>query len=230
MSYPNIIVDSGGGEKIKVYEGDTQVGTLARKLNFNATDFNVTEDTGNDRFDITLSNAGKVLILDREVTQQAVNTTTVETTVFSDTIDASVLSTNKWLRLTMMFDLLMNSGTPILTIRVKFGGTTLWAASTAAYTASANRRPGMLVAYIFNQNSASVQVLGGNIEINSSTTASVTSGVGSITDGTIEIEGPLSGSAAEDTTASKILSVTVQMDVSNVAVEFRKQGAVLELL
>lgn len=54
-------VSAGGGgsaDKVKVYEGGTLVGTVARKLNFNATDFNCTNDTVNDEIDIALAVSG----------------------------------------------------------------------------------------------------------------------------------------------------------------------------
>ena len=169
-------------------------------------------------------------VIDREVTAQTVNTTTAETTVFTHTIPANTLGTNKILRFTMAFDLLINSGTPILTFKVKFGATTLWAAATNAYSTSGSRRPGYMILTMFAQNSASIQALGGGLWINSNNTSSVTAGIGSITDDSIEREGPFSGSATEATTANKDFVVTIQMDVSNVAVEFKKNGAVLEVL
>jgi len=48
---------AGGGtdEEVAVFEGGTQVGTQARKLDFNATAFNVTEDVPNDQADIALN-------------------------------------------------------------------------------------------------------------------------------------------------------------------------------
>ena len=54
-------VSAGGGgsaDKVKVYEGGSLVGTIARKLNFNATDFNCTNDVANDEIDIALAVSG----------------------------------------------------------------------------------------------------------------------------------------------------------------------------
>lgn len=47
----------GGGSDMKtnVFEGGIQVGTVARQLDFDASDFNVTEDSANDQFDIGLN-------------------------------------------------------------------------------------------------------------------------------------------------------------------------------
>jgi len=54
-------ISAGGGgsaDKVKVYEGGSLVGTIARKLNFNATDFNCTNDVANDEIDIALAVSG----------------------------------------------------------------------------------------------------------------------------------------------------------------------------
>lgn len=215
-------------DEIAVWEGGTQVGgTNRRHLNFNADTFNVTENAGTNSFDIT-SNA--VIVLDREVTQQAVNTTTAETTVFTYTVPANIMSTNRILRFTMGFDYLMNSGTPIATLRIKFGATTLFAGNTLAFGSSSNRRPGWITLLVFNQDSAAVQAMSGLYVLNSS--GLPTTGFGDISDDEMDGGGigPVSGSATEDTTATKDFVVTVQMDVSNPVVEFRKRGAVLELL
>jgi hypothetical protein len=45
-------------DKVKVYEGGTLVGTVARKLNFNASDFICAEDVGNDEIDVSLTSPG----------------------------------------------------------------------------------------------------------------------------------------------------------------------------
>ena len=47
------VVAGGTDELVKVYEAGTQIGTVARKLNFDGTTFNVTEDAVNNRFTVT---------------------------------------------------------------------------------------------------------------------------------------------------------------------------------
>ena len=49
---------SGSDVKTNVYEADVQVGTVARAINFDGTDFNVTEEAGPGYFTITLASAG----------------------------------------------------------------------------------------------------------------------------------------------------------------------------
>ncbi|MGH9877705.1 MAG: hypothetical protein ACRD5H_08710, partial [Nitrososphaerales archaeon] len=41
--------------KVSMFEGGTQVGSVARRLDFDASDFNVTEDSVNDQFDVALN-------------------------------------------------------------------------------------------------------------------------------------------------------------------------------
>ena len=55
----NLVGDGGGGGsdlEVEVYEAGTQVGSIARRLDFaNADDFVISQDTGNDQFDISLN-------------------------------------------------------------------------------------------------------------------------------------------------------------------------------
>ena len=173
-----------------------------------------------------------VYVLDRETTAQAVNTTTAETTVFTKQIDASLLGTNRLLRFTMTFDYLFNSGTnPTATIRVKLGATTLYAGTTnASVTNSGTRRPGYITLMLNNQNSASVQSMGGIYFYN--TTGATTTGLGDIADDEMDSGGfgSIAGSATESTSANKDFVVTIQLSASSSTIEFRKNGAVLELL
>lgn len=48
---------SGGGTdtKVEVFEGGVQVGTVARRLDYNGNDFNITEDSVNDQFDVAVN-------------------------------------------------------------------------------------------------------------------------------------------------------------------------------
>ena len=171
-----------------------------------------------------------IKVLDREVTQQIVTTTTTETTVFTHQIDANILSTNKILRFTMGFDILANSGTPRFTFRIKYGATTLYSANTIDFTAQSARRAGYMNILLTNQDNAAVQALGGLIVINNESVDEVTTGIGSIENDGIDGHGSIGGSSAIASTSNQNFVVTIQMSVSNSAVNFRKQMAVLELI
>ena len=169
-------------------------------------------------------------VLDRETTQQVVNTSSIEETVFTHTIPANTLSTNRAIRFTMHFDWLLNSGTPTFTLRIKFGATTLYSGVSGTHTASSTRRPGFLVLMLNNQNATNVQAFGGTLIMNN--TGSTTTGLGDISDDEMDGGhlGSISGTSTIDTTVDSNFVITIQMDVSNVANEFRKNGAILELL
>ena len=137
-----------------------------------------------------------VKILGRETTLQTVTTTTTETTVFTHQIDANVLSTNKLLRFTMNFDILANSGTPRFTFRVKYGATTMYQAATIDFSAQSARRAGFMHLLFNNQNSASVQAMGGSIIVNNESVDEVTTGIGSIENDGIDGHGSIGGSSA----------------------------------
>ena len=54
----SVSLEEGGGgadTKVEVFEGGVQVGTVARRLDFDTSDFNITEDTPNDQFDVGLN-------------------------------------------------------------------------------------------------------------------------------------------------------------------------------
>lgn len=277
MSYPQIIVDSGGGERVKVYsdgsvvntgklnfsnefdvtydsgtdmltvalvggtvsaglidvyEDEVLVGGESKKLNFDPDDFDVADDgdfaTVTANFPTVPSNL--VQQLDREV-NQTVSSSSAENTIFTHTIPANVLETTRGLKFEMAFDLLMNSGSPTLRIRVKFGATTLWDGVTTTFGTSSTRMPGWFEFMMGNQSANNSQGGSGYIYINNETTTGVTTGIGSIDDDEATLGvGSFAGTSSVDTTANRDFVVTIQMSVSNVAVEFRKFIATLTLL
>lgn len=80
----------------------------------------VTPTTGAISISATIS-----AVYDRNTTGTVVSNTGTETSVYSKTIAGGQLSTNKYMRITMLGDYVNNSGsTSIFTIRVKYGGTT----------------------------------------------------------------------------------------------------------
>jgi len=71
----------------------------------------------------TINSRTEIGSLDRDVTQAEVVDTTVETTVYTFTVPANTLSSNRLLHLILTGDYLNNSGSnKTLTIRVNFGG------------------------------------------------------------------------------------------------------------
>lgn len=149
-------------DKVKVYEGGTLIGTVARKLNFSATDFNVTEDAINDELDVSLAvgggGGGNSTTLFKNTTTLSVASTSVEANLFSQSISAGIMGTNNILHVIISGWILNDSGgSDGFTFRLKLGGTTLWEDDTPTFTDHTMRRPLHMEFWIKNMNSASVQ-------------------------------------------------------------------------
>lgn len=163
-------------------------------------------------------------LLDKSTTQQDVNTTTTETSVYSFSIPANTLGTNKTLRLTVTGSYLNNSGgADNFTPRVKFGGTTI-ASSAPSLGAGVDRRTMKFVTEI-NANGAT----------NSQRAATIwTVGAGAPEaqfDGAVSLTvAGYHGSLAVDTTASQTITLTVQHGTSAGTISFRRFVAMLEIL
>lgn len=168
-----------------------------------------------------------VRILDREITQQTV-TATSETTIFTRSIPAGTLSTNKILRFTLIGDAQADTGNPSYTFRIKYGSTTLYDASTASVTNGAGRRAVWMELLFLAQNSTTVQYLGGQIIFQNESVANVTTGIGSIENDALDGIGSIGGNSSEN--SANALSFTVTVQISASSNDFRRNGAVLELL
>ena len=105
IGYETIAPGGGGSaDKVKVYEGGTLIGTVARKLNFSAADFNVTEDSVNDELDVASSNAGgggtgNATTIYKNSAALSVANTSTEANLFSTSVGAGVMSTNNILHI-----------------------------------------------------------------------------------------------------------------------------------
>lgn len=166
-------------------------------------------------------------VYDREGTTVDVQNTTSETTIYSKTVAAGALSTNKVLRLTMYGDALRNAGhNP--TVKVKLGGTTVLDDVVLWGSNSATRAPWLMNLMIANLSASSQWVMG---QIVTGARGSMTTGVGDWASGA-GLEGGLGVSSADpavDTTAACDLVVTVTWSGASASSSWRKRYAILEL-
>lgn len=170
-----------------------------------------------------------VVVLDREMSTLNVENTTTETTIFTHSIPGNTLGTNKLLRLTISGDYLGNSATArFITIRVKYGATTIYADATNTIVIDASRRAVLLTVLVGAANATNSQVLGGYINV--SDPGGTTSGTGDVADDEIFAHTSIQGFASEDSTLAKDLTVTIQHSAAETNVSFRRQIAILELL
>ena len=187
-----------------------------------------------------------VYVYDVNTTTVDVVSSTTETSIYSKSIGAGHLSTSRLLRVTIEGDALINSGTPTLTLRCKFGATTWFGDVTATISTSAVRQGWWLELYLQNLNATNVQRAWGRAGSSPAVAGSV-AGIGNLAanDGsgnpnanwlTVPSVNGYSDfqsngtTMAEDTTTAKTFDVTVQWDVNSASVSFRKFSAVMELL
>jgi hypothetical protein len=166
-------------------------------------------------------------VLTRANTLQTVVNTTTETSVFSFSVPGNTLGTTRMMRLTLLGDILNNSGATVtFTPRIKFGATTLYADAISLST-SGNRRGFCATIYLSAQNATNVQTLGGHLTLSGNGTT--TTGIGDFGASSTG-DTAISGSAAIDSTAAQTFTVTIQFGTANANTDFRRQYAILELL
>lgn len=156
------------------------------------------------------------------------NTDSGERNLLSVSITGGDMSTNKMALFIIVGDIQINSGSCTLTIRLKFGSTTLYGDASAAITNDADRRQLIIIGAVVNNASASAQI-GGLVGFVGTAGAGSVAGIGDFavpaTAVTLITLG--SGSAAEDTSSAKTLAITSQFSVSNSAVGARARGIVI---
>jgi hypothetical protein len=173
--------------------------------------------------------AARNRILTRLVTELDIVSSTTETDLLAYTVPASTLGTDKALRVEMCCDYLNNSAADrTLTIKIKYGATTLYNGTTGNLVAASTRRACTIDFKLYAKNSVTSQGLTGHVRISNS--GGSTTGIGDI-NGTEDTTGTIGGvNAAENSALGKTLSVTVTHSASSANLSFRRQYAVIEVL
>jgi len=151
-------------------------------------------------------------------------------------IPSGLFLAGRILRVRIGGNLLVNSGTPTLTLTVIYGGTTMFADATVVSAADADRRAWMLDMLLVAQGNSD-QALFGSLflqPIDIAVAAAATTGIGDMATantsnrlGTV----PFAGSAAVDSDAAdRTLQVRFTYNVANAADEVVVEGATVELL
>jgi hypothetical protein len=209
------IADLGGFTD--VVKGGTGAITLTGWLKGNGTDA------------ITSHTSSVVEVLDRSVASQDINTTAVETSIYSFSVPANTLSTNRMLRLSLICDYLNNSGTTkFITLKVKYGATTLYSDTTNTIATDASRHAVYMVILLAANNATNDQVLGGYVNLGDA--GGTTSGLGDFADDEIMAHTAIGGESAEDSTLAKTFTVTITHSASDALTSFRRHVAILELV
>jgi len=166
-----------------------------------------------------------VQVIDRDVVVAELVSSVAETTMYSFTVPANVLSNNRALRMTVVGDLLNNEGTPNTVIwRFKYGSTTIAFNSEGIATASA-RRPTIMICTLSARNSTGAQNAFALWYIGNSI------GVGGVADVYSEQNGgSFDVSISEDSTGALAFFFTIEHDTSSVDLSSKVQTVTLELL
>jgi hypothetical protein len=150
----------------------------------------------------------------RTVTQLDVVSSNTETILFSFTIGAGDLGTNRAIRAVVMGDYLNNSGgSDVATFYVDYGTTAMYEDATIALGPDGQRVAFMIDVVIAAQNSASVQVLGGTIHIMQQGSADPTTGVGAL------------DTAVKDSSTALTFAISWKHAASAATISIRRQYA-----
>jgi hypothetical protein len=198
---------------------ETVHGTVTAPL-FPGEDVLLTSDGSN-----WLTNLPSVRLIDRDVAALTVANSTTETTVYTFSVPANTLGSNRMLRLTILADYLNNSGSSSnFDIAVKWGGSTMLGPSLGSQSTSAVRRRFQTAAVIAANNATNAQIVSGVLNFtNPATDAAWT--VRSTGD-----DKNAANSATADTTAAQTLSVTVQHGTAAATIDFRCLQVFLEVV
>jgi len=203
-------------------------------LQFNGTQLFVNAASGIKFSDASVQTTAAVpgtSVLNRLAAPVLIASSNVENTVYTFSIPAGAMGTNKMVRLRLLGDMLNNSGGNVIrTYRYKIGGTTI------VQYAVTNGTTTDRYAWETEVDFANVNGLANSnflVVRTSAPRGALPVGVGGSNQGggTNEaLTGASSGLLAVNTAAAVTISVTVQMDVSNANAQFRLYYAVLELI
>lgn len=155
-----------------------------------------------------------VFVLDRDVAEAEVVSTTTETTVYTFSVPGGTLSTLRFLDIAMIGDVLNNGiGSNTVQIRLKYGATTILDTGAISIgNTGATRGYLCFRARISAKNATNAQIAHGVYGFSQGTGAAGT--LAQLTGGAgVQYEG--TGTAAEDSTAAKNLVLTIQNGLSS---------------
>lgn len=173
--------------------------------------------------------------VDRVTSALDIVSTVTETTVYTYTIAANALGTDRLFRALIFGDYLHNAtSTDTVTWRVKFGGTTIFQDSENFNAESgANRQPWRLDLALAAGGATNLQWLNVLYTREKASQANPTTGIGNTTFNAFIAGGNLmanSTAASADTTSSQAITVTAQWSASSANNSLRRRYAIAELV
>ncbi|MGI0034304.1 MAG: hypothetical protein ACRD98_00350 [Nitrososphaera sp.] len=149
------------------------------------------------------------IVLDREVTDLTA-TTVAETVIFSHSIPANAMGTNRSLELILIGSVLCNTTSSACTFRVKFGGTTIFEDATGAYVLDVDEKALYIHLILTNQGVTNDQTGGGVFfpQMVALATAPTVGIAGDLADAAADGSPIVFANSAIDTTLAKLFEVT----------------------
>lgn len=166
-------------------------------------------------------------IIGRDVVSANINNSAVTTSIYSVLIPANTMGTDRVVRTRILSEYWHSVGASAsVNLRVGLSTTTMYQDATAVFAASANSRPVWIQLDLVNQNSASVQVLGGKMEIGAggATTGEGDAATAAPTDVVIR------GTAAVNTASDVTLDVFIAHSAASTLITWRKWYGYSELV
>ena len=166
--------------------------------------------------------SSSLFVLDRNVTVANIGaSSSSENSVYSYSVPANTMSTNKTLNVKIDGSYLNTSGASrTITVRIKFGGTTIYADTITLGAGAANRAMAFNFS-ITNNGAANAQTMNGSFEYSSVTAP--TTGIGDLNASTL---GRIAAQAmAIDTTSAQTVEVTVQHSAIHASLYFTRNAA-----
>jgi hypothetical protein len=185
--------------------------------------------------DVRITRSRGPVTVGQITTALVVNNNATQQVFISLTLPSGLFLAGKVLRVRCGGTMLLNSGSPLVTLAIAYGGTVMFQDDTGAATASATRLAWMLDFNITAQANND-QALNGSLQIGPvGTRTSPTTGVGDIavpaTLASTSQSSPLNGAAAVDSDAAdRLLQVAWTMSVANAQNEISMEYATAELM
>jgi len=156
----------------------------------------------------------------KTTTAAVFNNTSAAQTLLSLVLPSGLFLAGKVLSVRMGGDALLNSGTPTLTLTISYGGTTMFADTSANHTADTDREPWFIDFELIAQANNDQALVGRTLKGPAAGVTAPTTGEGDAWS-SAGLSGPIYGAAAVDSDAGdRTLLVTMTMSVANAADEF----------